>query len=115
MLAVPQKNPKSFNGPLCGNGLPQISFSSVGSPSFTIENKDILNCDKRIRYEYAVGISRGKVDSRFASWKIGPLNLARWLTLVIRLMCLWYRGTYPQNLSTKLHSLIKFIAAVYAI
>ena len=71
------KSPTSFNGPLgklCGNDyhdLPQISFSAVGSPldssSFTIENKDILCCDQRLLYEYAVGISRGKVDSRFAS------------------------------------------------
>ena len=30
-------------------------------------------------------------------------------------MCLWTRGTYPQNLSTKLYSLINFIVNVYAI
>ena len=30
-------------------------------------------------------------------------------------MCLWTRGAYPQNLSTKLYSLIKFIVNVYAI
>ena len=56
-----------------------------------------------------------EVDPKFASWKIGPLNQARWLTLAIRLMCLWTRGAYPQNLSTKLYSLINFIVNVYAI
>ena len=73
-----------------------------------------LSCDQRILYEYAVGISRGKVDSRYASWKIGPLNQARWLTLAIRLMCLWTCGAYPQRLTTKLYSLINFIVNVYA-
>ena len=32
---------------------------------------------------------KDKVNPRFTAWKIGPLNLARWLTLAIRLMCLW--------------------------
>ena len=30
-------------------------------------------------------------------------------------MCLWTRGAYPKNLSTKLYSLINFIVNVYAI
>ena len=42
---------------------------------------DSLSSDQRLLYEYTVGISRGKVDPRFASWKIGPLNQARSLTL----------------------------------
>ena len=61
--------------------------------------------------DYSINIQ----DPRFASWKIGPLNQARWLTLAIRLMCLWTRGAYPKNLSTKLYSLINFIVNVYAI
>ncbi len=80
-----------------------------------MKDMDSLSSDQRLLYEYTVGISRGKVDPRFASWKIGPLNQARWLTLAIRLMCLWTRGAYPQNLSTKLYSLINFIVNVYAI
>ena len=76
---------------------------------------DSLSSDQRLLYEYTVGISRGKVDHRFASWKIGPLNQARWLTLAIRLMCLWTCGAYPKNLSTKLYSLINFIVNVYVI
>ena len=77
-----------------------------------MKDMDSLSSDQRLLYEYTVGISRGKVDPRFASWKIGPLNQARWLTLA---MCLWTHGAYPQNLSTKLNSLISFIVNVYAI
>ena len=73
-----------------------------------------LSWDQRLLHEYTVGISRGKVDSRYTSWKIGPLNQVRWLTLKIRLMCLWTRGAYPQRLTTKLHSLINFIVNEYA-
>ena len=108
-------------GKLCANdchNLPQKSFSAVENPlefHFGMKDMDSLSSDQRLLYEYTVGISRGKVDPRFASWKIGPLNQARWLTLAIRLMCLWTRGAYPQNLSTKLYSLINFIVNVYAI
>lgn len=121
---VPQNSPATFNGPLGRlrandyHNLPQISFSAVGSPLdsiFKIENADTLSCDQRLLYEYTVGICSGKVDFRFASWKIGPLNQSRWLTLGISLMCLWNHGAYPQNISTKLHSSINFIVNVYAI
>ena len=114
------KSPTTFNGPLgklyandCHN-LPQKSFSAVENPlqfHFGMEDMDSLKSDQILLYEYTVGISRGKVDPRFALWKIGPLNQARWLTLAIRLMCLWTRGEYPQNLSTKLYSLINFIVS----
>ena len=118
------KSHTTFNGllgKLCANdchNLPPKSFSAVENPlefHFGIKDMDSLSSDQRLLYEYTVGISRGKVDPRFASWKIGPLNQARWLTLAIRLMCLWTRGAYPQNLSTKLYSLINFIVNVYAI
>ena len=96
------KSPTSFNGlldKLCEKDyhLTQILFSAVGSlldfSSLTIENKDILSCDQRLLYEYAVGISKGKEDCRSASWKTRPLNQARWLTLPIKLMCLWTHVT----------------------
>ena len=118
------KGPTAFSGPLgklCskdGHELPQLSFSTISSPLDSILKIDEihdLSCDQRRLYEYAVGISRDKVDSRYASWKIGPLNQARWLTLAIRLMCLWTRGAYPQRLTTKLHSLINFIVNFCAI
>ena len=75
---------------------PQISFSTISRSLVSILKIDeihVLSCDQR--HEYTVGISRGKVDSRYASWKIGPLNQARWLTLTIRLVCLWICGAYP--------------------
>ena len=118
------KSHTTFNGPLgklCVNdchNLPKKSFSSVENPlefHFGMKDMDSLSSDQRLLYEYTVGISRGKVDPRFASWKIGPLNQARWLTLAISLMCLWTRGAYPQNLSIKLYSLINFIVNVYSI
>ena len=117
------KGPTAFSGPLgklwskdC-HGLSQISFSTISSPLDSILKIDEiydLSCDRRLLYEYAVGISRGKVDSRYAPGKICPLNQARWLTLAIRLTCLWTRGAYPQWFTTKLHSLINFIINVYA-
>ena len=116
------KSPTTFNGPLgklCANdchNLPPKSFSAVEKPlEFHFGMKDMDSSDESLLYEYKVGISRGKVDPRFASWKIGPLNQTRWLTLAIRLMRLWTRGAYPQNLLTKLYSLINFIMNVYAI
>ena len=107
-------------GKLCSkdcNDLPQISFSTISrhlDSILKIDEIHDLSCDQRLLNEYAVGISRGKVDSRYGSLKIGPFNQAIWLTLVIRLMCLWTRSAYPQRLTTKLHSLIDFIVNVYA-
>lgn len=76
---------------------------------------DDFSGDQWLLLEYAVGISQGKVNPRFAAWKIGPLNQARWLTLAIRLLCLWTRGAYPLELSEKLNILVKFIIEVYAV
>ena len=98
------KGPTAFSGPLgklCSkdcHDLPQISFSTISRPLDSILKIDEihdLNCDQRLLYEYAVGILRGKADFRYASWKIDPLNQARWLTLALRLMCLWTRDAYP--------------------
>ena len=100
------KGPTAFSGPLgklCSkdcHDLPQISFPTISSPLDSILKIDKihdLSCDQRLLYEYAVGISRGKVDSRYASWKIGPLNQARWLTLAIRFMDLWCIPTKAHN------------------
>ena len=65
--------------------------------------------------EYVLGISKSEVNPRFAAWKIGPLNNARWLTLAIRLMCLWTRGAYPPELQDKLRNAVKYIVQVYAV
>ena len=53
------------------------NLSAVENPQefhFGMNDMDSLSSDQRLLYEYTVGISRGKVDPRFASWKIGPLN-----------------------------------------
>ena len=98
------KGSTAFCGPLgklsskdC-HDLPQISFSTISRPLDSILKIDEihdLSCDQRFLYEYAVGISRGNVDSRYASWKIGPLNQARWLTLVF--MDSWCIPTKAHN------------------
>ena len=41
--------------------------------------------------------------------------MARWLTLAIRLMCLWTRGAYPPELQDKLRHAVKYIVQVYAV
>ena len=83
------KSPITFHGPLgklyandCHN-LPPKSFSAVENPlefHFGMKDMDSLSSDQRLLYEYTIDISRGKVDPRFASWKIDPLNQARRLT-----------------------------------
>ena len=107
-------------GKLCSkdcHDLHQISFSIHSRPLDTILKIDEIHdpgCDVRLQYEYAVGISRGKVDSRYDSWKISPLNQARWLNLSHQAHVFMDSCAYPQRLTTKLHSLINFIVNVYA-
>lgn len=119
------KSPTAFTGnlgKLCCNdyeNTPQVEFPKVSSPLddmvFDESTLHDMSSDQRLLLEYVRGISRGKVNPRFAVWKIGPLNHARWLTLAIRLMCVWTRAVYPKNLQTKLHKVIKFIVEVYAV
>jgi len=96
-----------------------VKFTRVSGPldaiKFSEQSMNDLSCDQRLLLEYVLGISKGQVNSKFASWKIGPLNHARWLTLAIRLMCIWTRGVYPPELEPKIYLLIKFIVEVYAI
>ncbi|KAK6178315.1 hypothetical protein SNE40_013114 [Patella caerulea] len=119
------KSPAAFSGPLgklCGEDyhhLPQVDFDKLSGP---LDNMDIsketlndLSSDQRLLLEYVWGISKGEVNPKHAAWKIGPLNHARWLTLAIRLMCLWTRGAYPPDLKDKLQVAIKYIVEVYAV
>ena len=49
---------------------PKYHFSTISRPLDSILKIDEihdLSCDQRLLYEYAVGISRGKVDSIYAS------------------------------------------------
>ena len=79
-------SPTAFSGPLrkiCSkdfHDLPQISFYTISSHVDSILKIDEiynLSCDQRPLNVYAISISRGKVDSRYASRKMCPLNLAR--------------------------------------
>ena len=70
-----------------------------------------LSSDQRRLFEYCKGIGSGRVDEQWASWKIGPLNHARWLTLAIRILCVYSRETKP---TPTLKQLVYFIVQVYA-
>ena len=85
---VAQKALRAFGDPLrklCSkdfHDLPQILFSTISRPLDSILKIDEilvhdLSCDQRLLYEYAVRVSRGKFDSRYAYWKTDPLNQAR--------------------------------------
>ena len=112
------KSPTAFTGPLgklCEtdhNDLPQVEFTQLSGPLDHIEfdktTLDDLSGDQRLLLEYVLGISKGKVNPRFAAWKIWPLNHARWLTLAIILMCLWTRGAYPPELQDMLRHAVKY-------
>lgn len=119
------KGPSTFAGPLgkaCEKDCqdePQVAFTKISGSldemEFNQQTLNDLSSDQRLLLEYALGISKGKVNPRFAAWKIGPLNHARWLTLAIRLMCLWTRAAYPSGVQDKLHEVIKFIVEIYAV
>lgn len=119
------KAPTTFSGPLgklCERDYheqPQVNFIKISGPldemHFPEKSLHDISSDQRLLLEYVLGISKGKVNATYASWKIGPLNHARWLTLAIRLMCLWTRGAYPPELHNKLYQIISFIVSVYAV
>ena len=113
--------PRSFSGILgkkCkenNHELPQVSFNKIETPigedyiSAAVLND--LSSDQRLLFEYCKGIGSGRVDDQWASWKIGPLNHARWLTLAIRILCVYSRETKP---TPTLKQLVYFIVQVYA-
>lgn len=113
--------PTSFSGPLgskCSEDLhelPQVNFEVVPGPlnetSISRDVLDDLSSDQRLLFEYANGIGSGHVNDKWASWKIGPLNHARWLTLAIRLMFLYTRNNEP---TVPLKKLIHYIVNIYA-
>ena len=70
-----------------------------------------MSHDQRLLYEYCIGIDNGHVIDRWASWKIGPTHHARWLTLAIRILCLYTRQSKP---SLKLKKLVTYIVKIYA-
>jgi len=120
-----RKSPHSFSGPigkLCeqdNHSLPQIDFATISSElqhsEFSEECLKDLSNDQRLLLEYVQGIAVGKVNTQFAQWKIGPLNPSRWLTLAIRLLCIYTRGIYPAYLSDVITQLVQYIVQVYAV
>jgi hypothetical protein len=110
-----------FSGPIgnrCSEEMhrqPQVEFETIQT-SITEEyiSDDILkdiSHDQRLLYEYCKGIGSGKVDEKWAYLKIGPLNHARWLTLSIRILCLYTRDISP---NANLKKLTHYIVKVYA-
>ena len=113
--------PRSFSGLLgkrCAENIQdrnQVLFECIENP---IVDKYIpeeiltdLSYDQRLLFEYCKGIGIGKVSDKWAAYKIGPLNHARWLTLAIRLLCLYTRDNQP---TVSLKKLVYFIVQVYA-
>jgi hypothetical protein len=113
--------PTTFTGPLgkrCKIDIhnnPQVSFEKVETllidgfiPSPVLKD---LSSDQRLLYEYCKGIGCGRVDEQWSSRKIGPLNHARWLTLAIRILCLYTRDNKP---TCNLKKLVHYIVRVYA-
>jgi hypothetical protein len=113
--------PRNFSGPLgqrCSEDIhdePQVQFEAIETPIIEgyipDEVLQDLSHDQRLLYEYCKGIGLGRVHDRWAAWKIGPLNHARWLTLAIRLLCLYTRDNSP---NMKLKKLVHYIVQVYA-
>ena len=118
------KAPDKFSGPIGKklsediHLLPQIDFDPIPSPitemTFKEELMKDLSRDQRLLLEYTKGIASGSVDAKYVSWKIGPLAHSRWLTLAIRIMCLYTRGTCPPESAENLKKLVTFIVQVYS-
>ena len=113
--------PRSFSGPIgqeCNSNIhlrQQIFFNPIETEvntNFIPDNVlNDLSSDQRLLFEYCKGVGSGKVEEKWAAWKIGPLNHARWLTLAIRILCLYTRQLQP---SLTLKKLVHYIVKVYA-
>ena len=59
---------------------PQVKFEFIISPLdnlyLLVESMDHLSDDQQLLLEYAVGISWGQMNLKFASWKIEQMNQA---------------------------------------
>jgi len=69
-----------------------------------------LTDDQKLLYHYALGISLGRLGTDLSILKLGPLCHARWLSLAVRVMCLYTREEKP---SEPLVLLVKYITSVY--
>ena len=116
------KGPSDFGGPLgklCKEDiqdLPQADFVPIETSLSDIDSDVVkeLSQDQRLLYEYTKGIAQGSVSPQFASHKIGPVVGSRWLTLAIRLMALYTRGTVAAEHSAALKDLVTYIVQIYS-
>ena len=93
-------------GKLCSkdcHNLPQISFSTISRPLDSILKIDEihdLSCDQILRYDCAVGIPRGKVDSRIClpeNWSFKPGKMVNFGHQAYVFMDLWCIPTKAHN------------------
>ena len=104
--------PGSFSGLIgkrCAENIQdthQVLFGPVTNPIVDgYIPKEVLKdlyCDHRLLFEYCKGIGSGKVVYKWAAYKIGPLNHVKWLTVAIRLLCLYTRDNEPNQSLKKL-------------
>ena len=113
--------PNAFGGPLgqrCTGKIHEeqvLRFKSIETPIIDGFFEDgvlkDLSVHQRLLFDYCKGIGSGNIENRWGTHKIGPLNHARWLTLAIRLLCLYTRDSSPIESLTKL---LHYIVNVYA-
>jgi len=111
-------SPNSFNGPL-GKAvssdleeMPIVNFEPIAAEAISDQPDEVrgdLSNDQRLLFEYCRIVVTGQI-SPWVHRKIGPLNHSRWLTLAIRLLCLYTRSDAP---STELRFIVNFIVNVY--
>ena len=118
MLHGVTPDPKSFSGPT-GTKLvgqlerePVVSFQAMPGniPELEPEIVHDLSTDQHILYLLATGVIAGHIPSELAGRKIGPLNMARWLTLAARILSLYVFTVEP---SDNLRTLARFIVTHY--
>ena len=95
--------PKTFTGTIGKQAAKDLHNTPVANFEIITSNlielpSDVLkqlSHDQRLLHEYTIGISSGTIDKVYASRTIGPLNHARWLTLALRVMCVYARTVKP--------------------
>ena len=111
--------PKTFTGTIGKQAAKDLHNTPVANFEIITSNlielpSDVLkqlSHDQRLLHEYTIGISSGTIDKVYASRTIGPLNHARWLTLALRVMCVYTRTVKP---SIKLKNMVSYIVKCYA-
>lgn len=90
-----------------------VRFESIPTQCQRPDDKVLedLSDDQRLLLEYALGVSLGTVDYKYAKRKPGPVNHSRWLTTATRIMYLYTRTVEPTE---TLKTLVTFIVQIYA-